>query len=220
MFIMTVEERMDHLECKDDHRFASKAAGTAGVTLGTIGTAIGALGMLNGNGNWGGLLGNNRSDGDQPVNRYEMQNQMNCAKQIQDKDLEIAALTTEIKLRDANTYTDSKFLQLYQYVDTKFEELKSNLGAQAVLNQANKDSFQLMQERLDCAKHECCAAIANEAKERRCADNTIVTYANATFYPKQVADVTVGTTTTAQTLYNPLPSCGCNTGCGNNVFTF
>lgn len=33
--------------------------------------------------------------------------------------------------------------------------------------------------------------------------------ANATFYPKMVADVTTGTTTTAQMLYNPLPSCGC-----------
>jgi hypothetical protein len=48
--------------------------------------------------------------------------------------------------------------------------------------------------------------------ERRCCgDNSIVSYANATFYPKMVADVTVGTTTTAQTLYNPLPQCGC--GC-------
>lgn len=31
--------------------------------------------------------------------------------------------------------------------------------------------------------------------------------ANATFYPKMVADVTTGTGTTAQTLYNPLPKC-------------
>ena len=46
-------------------------------------------------------------------------------------------------------------------------------------------------------------------QERRCCgDNSIVTYANATFYPKQVADVTTGTGTTAQTLYNPLPQCG------------
>ena len=26
---------------------------------------------------------------------------------------------------------------------------------------------------------------------------------------KEVADVTVGTATTAQTLYNPIPDCGC-----------
>lgn len=43
---------------------------------------------------------------------------------------------------------------------------------------------------------------------------TSVNYMNATFYPKQVADVTTGTTTTAQTLYNPLPVTGnCNCDC-------
>ena len=41
--------------------------------------------------------------------------------------------------------------------------------------------------------------------ERKANDNTIVTYANATFYPKQVADVTAGSTTTPQTTFNPLP---------------
>lgn len=51
-----------------------------------------------------------------------------------------------------------------------------------------------------------------EAERRCCGDNSIVNYANATFYPKMVADVTTGTGTTAQTLYNPLPKCGecCN----------
>lgn len=47
-----------------------------------------------------------------------------------------------------------------------------------------------------------------ERRARCCADNSIVNYANATFYPKMVADVTTGTGTTAQTLYNPLPDCG------------
>lgn len=40
-------------------------------------------------------------------------------------------------------------------------------------------------------------------------DNAIVNYVNATFYPKMVADVTTGTTTTAQMLYNPLPVENC-----------
>lgn len=43
--------------------------------------------------------------------------------------------------------------------------------------------------------------------------DVVIPYVNATFYPKQIADVTTGTTTTAQSLYNPLPKCGC--GCGN-----
>ena len=51
-----------------------------------------------------------------------------------------------------------------------------------------------------------------EAERRCCGDNSIVTYVNAIFYPKQVADVTTGTATTAQSLYNPIPKCGCCNG--------
>jgi hypothetical protein len=56
------------------------------------------------------------------------------------------------------------------------------------------------------------AAIQLEAERRCCADNKIVNYANSTFYPIQVADVTVGTTSTAKSVYNPL--CGC---CNNTM---
>lgn len=51
-------------------------------------------------------------------------------------------------------------------------------------------------------------AIAVERDKRECGDNALLNYTNATFYPKMVADVTTGTTTTAQMVYNPLP-CGC-----------
>ena len=44
-------------------------------------------------------------------------------------------------------------------------------------------------------------------------DNTIVTYTNATFYPKMVADITTGTGTTPQSTYNPLPVSTCGCGC-------
>ena len=73
---------------------------------------------------------------------------------------------------------------------------------------------QLLQERVDCCKNELCGAISRERDERKCADNTIVTYTNATFYPKMVADITTGTGTTPQSTYNPLPvsTCGCNCG--------
>lgn len=60
--------------------------------------------------------------------------------------------------------------------------------------------------------------VNNGCGARQCADNSIVNYVNATFYPKMVADVTTGSTTTAQTLYNPLPiqidgNGNCNCGC-------
>lgn len=54
-----------------------------------------------------------------------------------------------------------------------------------------------------------------EAERRCCADNSIVNYLNSTFYPKMIADVTAGTTTTAAEVYNPIPRCGCCTQ-GNN----
>jgi hypothetical protein len=50
-------------------------------------------------------------------------------------------------------------------------------------------------------------AIAIEAERRECADNKIVNYANSTFVPKYIADMTVGTGTTQASTFNPL--CGC-----------
>lgn len=198
--------------------FASK--GVAGAALGTgiAGTALGLLnGGLNGLSNMGGTVGRNfAGDGgygmgygcseNHFINRYEA-----------GQSARIAELETEVKLRDSNIYTDQKMLELYKYFDGEFKNVRDVLSSQAVMNQSTKDSFQLLQERMDCCRNELCAAISRERDERTCADNTIVTYTNATFYPKMVADVTVGTTTTAQTVYNPLPvsTCGCGCGCGH-----
>lgn len=60
---------------------------------------------------------------DHTVNRYEAQ-----------KDARIAELETEVKLRDANTYTDSKMLQLYQYVDGELKDIRKTQCEQAVWN--------------------------------------------------------------------------------------
>ena len=162
--------------------FASNAKGNAGVTLGTIGTALGGLNALTGNG-LGGLLSGWGNAGmcheNMPVNRYEATMQAR-----------IAELETEVKLRDSNIYTDGKILDLYKYFDGELKNVREALCAQAVYKQRTED------------------AIARERDERCCGDNAIVNYVNATFYPKLVADVTAGTTTTAQTIYNPLPRCG------------
>ena len=182
-----------------------KGRATGGLTTGIIGTA---LGVLNGA---GGLLGGVAPamtrgiacESDHLINRYELGlEQANAAKDA------------EISLLKANIYGDQKLLEVYKYFDGKLEGVNTRLAEQAVINQANKDSFAILQERMECCKNELNGAICRERDERRCADNTIVTYLNATFYPKQVADVTVGTTTTPQTTYNPLPVYGCGGGCG------
>lgn len=136
------------------------------------------------------------------VNRYEL----NLQQQIAEKDSQIA-------LRDANTYNDQKQLEMYKYVDGRLRDIESQLCAQAVENQATRDSFQLVRQEQDCCCRRLETAIETERRERKCNDNTIVTYSNATFYPKQVADITTAATNTPQATYNPLP---CDCRCGSN----
>jgi hypothetical protein len=59
------------------------------------------------------------------------------------------------------------------------------------------------------------AAVNLEAERRCCADNKIVNYVNGNFYPINVADVTVATTSTAREVYNRL--CGCCTPYGRTI---
>ncbi len=180
-----------------ENRYASKGVAGAGLGLGIAGTALGLL--VNGNG-LGGLLGGNCHSewhNDHLVNRYE-------AAQAS----RISELETEVKLRDSNIYTDQKILDTYRYFDGEIKDIRNVLAGQAVMNQKTADSFDLVRNDLICTRNELYSAIARERDERCCGDNAIVNYANATFYPKMVADITTGATTTAQMLYNPLPNCG------------
>lgn len=219
------------MEVERTHNWASRGlAGTA------LGLGAGALGVNLLNGNIGNLLGgwgngcnngcNNRCNGDgvaeaamlmaalgsmnrsgdccdndHSINRYELGMQ----REITNKDMEIAYL----RGRDASKTDD---LETYKYVDGQLREIREALCAQAVHNQKTEDSFVLARQDIAAVESRLNSKIAMEAERRCCADNAIVNYANATFYPKMVADVTVGTTQTAQTLYNPIPDCGC---CGN-----
>ena len=201
--------------------------GSKGMTGTALGLSIGALGtqLLNGNlnGLLGGLLGNgNNNAATEMAMAAMLAGAANTGRSCGDhhgydrydagKDARIAELETEVKLRDANTYTDQKILATYQYVDGQLKDVRDELCRQRVHNQRTEDSFALASADLAAVKAELSGQIAMEAERRCCADNSIVNYANATFYPKLVADVTAGTTTTAQTLYNPIPKCGCCNG--------
>jgi hypothetical protein len=108
--------------------FASRGIGAAALTTGIIGTAGAALNLLGGGlGNvLGGNVPRNVCPEDHVVNRYE-------AAQA----ARIAELETEVKLRDANTYTDQKILEMYKYVDGKFGCVDAAINAQAVYNATN-----------------------------------------------------------------------------------
>lgn len=175
----------------------------AGLGLGIAGTALGVLNgglgnILGGWGNCNNAWGAAGCSENMLVNRYEAGLQA-----------ELARKDSQIALRDANTYNDQKLLEVYKYFDGQLKDVRDSLCAQAVHNQKTEDSFLLARQDIAAVESRLNGQIAMEAERRCCADNAIVNYANATFYPKMVADVTVGTTTTAQTLYNPIPDCGC-----------
>lgn len=202
----------------------SSGVAKGGLATGITGTALGGLNTLTllgmganalgglGRGNQpvvvmdnGGYPAGGCCSEDHYVNRYELELQ----QKIAEKDSQIA-------LRDANTYNDQKNLEMYKYVDGRFREFEQAFAAQAVNNQKTADDVMRVQANLDCCCKELRDKICDERRERKCNDNLIVTYANATFYSKLIANITAGTTTTPQPTFNPIPQgndCCCD--CGN-----
>ena len=186
-----------------ERKAASPAVAGSGLGLGIAGTSLGILNAMGGCG--GGLLGNlfggncNATCNENVlVNRYEAA-----------QSAKIAELETQVALRDANTFTDQKLATMNDRYNERFRNIEAELARNAVKQQAVDDSIMLVNERLECCKTNIMERLCREIDDRKCGDNTIVTYANATFYPKMVADVTTGTTTTAQPTYNPLPISCC-----------
>lgn len=182
--------------------FASK--GVAGTALGL---GAGSLGVQLLNGGLGGLLGglNCGCSDNMPINRYELGQEQTIAK-----------LQSDIALRDANIYGDQKLLEVYKYFDGQVKDIRATMcendKALAVSNAKIEGTFAVLGEQIKAQKNEFMCALNRERDERCCSDSTIVTYANATFYPKMVADITTAATTTAQTTYNPLQCGGCCCG--------
>jgi hypothetical protein len=109
---------------------AEFVAGKGTTALGIIGTVLGSLGVAGNNGMGLNLFGNNTNSGcseDHLVNRYEA---AQAAK--------IAELETQVSLRDSNTYTDQKLLELYKYFDGEVKDIRSTIcnndKLQAVVN--------------------------------------------------------------------------------------
>jgi hypothetical protein len=107
-----------------ENNYASKGVGGT-----ALGLSIGALGAELLGGTFGNILGGgNRMvcSEDHFVNRYEAEQ---AAK--------IANLETEVKLRDSNTYTDQKLLEMYSFVNRKFDCIEHELADQRVYNAVN-----------------------------------------------------------------------------------
>ena len=164
---------------KDD--YASK-----GVANTALGLSIGALGielLKNGGLNLGNLIGG--STGQTPIEETAF----GLYKGYRDADDAIVAKHTADAFALYKGQRDN-----FDVLKAQIDEIRTKMAVQeANLMWQNKSVYD---------------AIALEKEHRECADNKIVNYSNSTFYPKYVADITVGSGTTQQAVYNPLCNCG------------
>lgn len=189
------EKKYVYKEDNDD--YASK--GVAGTALGI---GIGALGLnLLQNGGLGNLFNLNNN------------NRQGCG------------VTCEDRMADMKEY-HSEMFQNYKFTRDSIDAVLAKHNADAfALFQGYSNQNMVLQKEIDDLKTKIAVneaikpyeqkmvydAIALEAERRAAADCQIVGYTNCNFYPISVADVTVGTTTTPKTLFNPL---NCLNGCG------
>jgi hypothetical protein len=114
----------------------TRGIAVGGLTTGIIGSA---LGLLNGGaGNILGGWGNGCNNSAPYVNRYEA-----------GQSARIAELETEVKLRDANTYTLGEMNKMRNYVDSKFDAINAQLCQQAVVNAQITANISCMQNTLN-----------------------------------------------------------------------
>jgi hypothetical protein len=115
----------------------TRGIAVGGLTTGIIGTALSVL-----NGGIPGIVGNMNGGAmcseNLPVNRYEAA-----------QSARIAELETEVKLRDANTYTMGEIGKLRDYVDRRFEGVNASINAQAVYNATNTAALGCIQGQVD-----------------------------------------------------------------------
>lgn len=200
----------------DDHRdrdrdYTSKAQGNLNTVLSIIGAAgavggeNGGLPFLNGGGNKMAEL--RAENAELKAEKYaENTAQALYNRTVADNkelsgflcDLKTKVATLEGKMDTQKVENDNAILRERLATLEQIHALEMRLGRRL---DACETSIPLVQER-------CMGAVDRERERRECADNAIVNYSNGMFLPVQVADVTVGTTSTARVPYNPLP-CEC-----------
>ena len=112
-----------------ENKYASKGVAGAGLGLGIAGTA---LGLLNNGGGLNILGGGNCNH--PAYTRYDAE-----------KDARIAELETEVKLRDANTYTLGEVGKLRDYMETRLGVIEHELCDQRTYNAVNTATISCIQ---------------------------------------------------------------------------
>lgn len=213
---MELQDNMSHTTGHKE--YASKGVAGTGLGLGIAGTALGLLA----NGGLG-LFGNARPCGNWGAGSpmaFDAWNRAVDAEIADQKALyDYALLDSSARFNDRQQINSEMFgiyksqidadFGLYKNQRDQYDVLANRIGqletAAAVNAAVDPWRSKVLQMQIDNV-----ASMVNlEAERRCCADNSIVNYVNSTFYPKMFADVTTGTETTAASIYNPIPRCGC-----------
>jgi hypothetical protein len=112
-----------------ENKYASKGVAGAGLGLGIAGTA---LGLLNNGGGLNILGGGNCNH--PAYTRYDAE-----------KDARIAELETEVKLRDANTYTLGEVGKLRDYMESRLGVIEREICDQRTYNAVNTATISCIQ---------------------------------------------------------------------------
>lgn len=123
--VLNINKEKENDVMEMENKYASRGVGNT-----ALGLSIGAVAAQVLSGGLNGILNNGTAttccSEDHYVSRYE-------ASQA----ARISELETEVKLRDANTYTDNKILSLYQYIDGKISGVEAQICQQNVYNATN-----------------------------------------------------------------------------------
>lgn len=202
---------MDVIEKKeivreDNHDYASKGVAGTALGLGITGTA---LALLNGNGLFG--WGKARNE-DMYLERKECQDYVDLTKEFYAGRIQSIRDSADVFYNMEAKLNDSAF-RLYKSQRDNYDVLADRI-AKLETKASITDAVEPWRDQVLQMKINSVAGLVDlEAQKRSCSDNILVNYMNSTFYPKSIADVTVGTTTTKEQVYNPLKQCGC----GNTV---
>lgn len=206
----------------DYHKdYATKGTTNTALGFGIAGTALGLLSMA-GRGLFG-LGGNSVAAAEILSGPSAFQAwQHSCDAELANQKAlyDFAILSGNARFNDRQTINNEMFGLYKSQIDADFNLYKNQRDNYDVL--ANRISKLETAEAINAAVepwrskvlqmqiNNVAGMVDLEAERRCCADNKIVNYVNSTFYPINVADVTVGTTSTTRTTYNPLCGC-CNT---------
>lgn len=202
---------MDVIEKKeivreDNHDYASKGVAGSALGLGIAGTA---LALLNGNGLFG--WGKARNE-DMYLERKECQDYVDLTKEFYAGRIQSIRDSADV-FYNMESKLNSAAFRLYKSQRDNYDVLADRI-AKLETKASITDAVEPWRDQVLQMKINSVAGLVDlEAQKRSCSDNILVNYMNSTFYPKSIADVTVGTTTTKEQVYNPLKQCDC----GNTV---